>query len=632
MLLLQKTTARHLFLITLIALLVTLPSLFYGVFDAHDVKVHLLWSNGFSRQFWQGELYPRWLSESNAGLGSPSFFFYPPLPYYIASLFHPLFSGDSSGWLALASSACLSLVLSGMTAYLWLKEIAKESAALIGAIAYMLLPYHLTINLYLRFAFAEYWALVWLPLILYFLMRYIRGSEFSLIGIIIGYFLLSLTHLLTFIIFAFVPLFYTILVVNKQKLKFSFTILFSIFLGLGLSAIYWLPAMTTQDNISTHLLWQTKHFLYDRNFLFLFKPIDSINPFWSYLELLTLFMGAIAILSYLSIPYQHGRKNKQEISYWIFISLASIFMMTPFSQWVWDSANILQKIQFPWRFHSLLTLSSAATIALTFASLELAKLKNLKKPALIFVLILSLSLTSWISFLMYSVRDANLIVYRVFVFFGLALLPIFVAFFITKSWLKNRQILFAIAIGFLSIAVCLNGSWAIEQKFNLGLVFDDNINQPERLLEVLEFKRDPPEYRPMWFSEEIWRSDEEMKKLSQNIDSVKVISGQGRILIEQWKPRNITLEVAGKTNLFIKLRQFYYPGWSARIAKRDRSLSVYPDRGLLGIVIPQGQHRILVRLEAGREEQLGKIMSLISAILTLGLLRLQYTSIDKKLI
>ena len=78
----------HIFIIVIVGLILTLPALFYGIFDAPDlIPYHLKWSKHFAEQFWQGDLYPRWLMDMNAGLGSPTFFFYPPIPYYFNSLF-----------------------------------------------------------------------------------------------------------------------------------------------------------------------------------------------------------------------------------------------------------------------------------------------------------------------------------------------------------------------------------------------------------------------------------------------------------------------------------------------------------------------------------------------------------------
>ena len=101
----------------------TIPLLFCGAFSADDLlPFHLRWSKHFAEQFWSGELYPRWLMGMNAGLGSPTFFFYTPIPYYFTSLLHPLFASDPQGWHQLGLSASFALIASGITAYIWPKK------------------------------------------------------------------------------------------------------------------------------------------------------------------------------------------------------------------------------------------------------------------------------------------------------------------------------------------------------------------------------------------------------------------------------------------------------------------------------------------------------------------------------
>ncbi len=67
--------------------LLMLPLWWQGGSQGHDLFHHLLSGHYFARQLWQGELYPRWLMAMNGGFGSPTFFFYPPLPYYVSALF-----------------------------------------------------------------------------------------------------------------------------------------------------------------------------------------------------------------------------------------------------------------------------------------------------------------------------------------------------------------------------------------------------------------------------------------------------------------------------------------------------------------------------------------------------------------
>ncbi len=49
----------------------------------HSVVPNLLWPAQFSALLQSGVAYPRWLPDAFAGLGSPTFVFYAPLPFYL---------------------------------------------------------------------------------------------------------------------------------------------------------------------------------------------------------------------------------------------------------------------------------------------------------------------------------------------------------------------------------------------------------------------------------------------------------------------------------------------------------------------------------------------------------------------
>src|SRR5881398_3473944 len=54
----------------------------------HDsFAIDWVWADQFTAQLAHGVIYPRWLPLSNAGLGAPVFYYYPPLAFYLAGLF-----------------------------------------------------------------------------------------------------------------------------------------------------------------------------------------------------------------------------------------------------------------------------------------------------------------------------------------------------------------------------------------------------------------------------------------------------------------------------------------------------------------------------------------------------------------
>lgn len=159
-----------------VALVLVLPMLLTNCPQGHDIRHHLIFSHHFTEQFWQGELYPRWLQKMNAGFGSPTFFFYAPLPFWITALLSAPFWIDKVTGYPLILSSSLALLGSGIAAYYWLQAQASRRLALLLALLYMALPYHLLVDLYMRFAFAEFWSFVWLPLIFLFARRQAQGA------------------------------------------------------------------------------------------------------------------------------------------------------------------------------------------------------------------------------------------------------------------------------------------------------------------------------------------------------------------------------------------------------------------------------------------------------------------------
>src|SRR5215467_235855 len=86
--------------LVLAGITLTAPVLIYGIpfFSDDAVTHHAVWYVQFSEQLWAGNLYPLWLMGMNNGLGSPVFFYYPPVPFFVTSLLRPFFREDSRGW------------------------------------------------------------------------------------------------------------------------------------------------------------------------------------------------------------------------------------------------------------------------------------------------------------------------------------------------------------------------------------------------------------------------------------------------------------------------------------------------------------------------------------------------------
>ena len=129
------------FLLILISILPIISIFRNGDYESGDFNIHIYRIMSFYDSLKEGIIMPSWAAELNATYGNPLFIFNYSLPYYIISLFHFIgISFISSMKLYLG----LTLYLSGIFMYLWIKELTgNKLAAFTSAIFYIFNPYHL---------------------------------------------------------------------------------------------------------------------------------------------------------------------------------------------------------------------------------------------------------------------------------------------------------------------------------------------------------------------------------------------------------------------------------------------------------------------------------------------------------
>jgi len=106
----------HLAIFGLAALLM-LPAILGPMMLRDSFWIDWVWSDQFTGELARGHLYPRWLPEANGGLGSPTFYFYPPLAFYVSGILGLAVSTYAS----VIGCFAIALVLSGYTMLWWLR-------------------------------------------------------------------------------------------------------------------------------------------------------------------------------------------------------------------------------------------------------------------------------------------------------------------------------------------------------------------------------------------------------------------------------------------------------------------------------------------------------------------------------
>ena len=569
-----KTTATHLVAIAGAGVLLTLPVLILGVpVFSDDGVTHSVWYSHFSQQVYSGDLYPRWLMDMNAGLGSPVFFYYPPVPFFITSLLRPFFVGDPQGWHQVGVSMSIAVAASGVAAYFWLKELTDDVSALAAALLYMGMPYHLA-EIYVYGRLGELWAFVWMPLILFFVKRAVAGRKLAGLGLAISYALLIMTHLPTTLIFSVVPLSYAWFTANKELRKKTATITSAwLLLGAGLSAVYLLPALLTQQYVSIDRMTRG-YFDYNNWFLFS-KWSISLEDKTSYLLLAIDMIGLAGASFLISKPLPHGLKTLSRC--WVGVAAASVLMMTELSKPIWWIALPLRKIQFPWRFNAPLSIATAALLALAIFSLRaipLASGKSLRTISIILIVlwIPAITFQAWRMFPQTSPDPAT-------------------------SKAKNKQIEAS------RDAPEYSPVWN-ESMRALNWDASMDIDDWDALLEK-EF-------------------DSLLKRVSPaggSTPGVRIIQGTGQARVTARQPREIDLHVETTTDALVEAPQFYYPHWIGQMDGTETNLVTSPSTpdGLISFSVPAGNHDVRLQLERSGIEMAGYFVSLFSAGFAVGL-------------
>jgi hypothetical protein len=605
----------HILAIAGVALLAILPAFVHGVFDAHDlVGFHLFWAKEFSEQFWKGDLYPRWLLDMNAGLGAPTFFFYAPIPYYFTSLLRPLiFTADPLGWNQLCLASLVALAASGITAYLWFTKLVNPTAALIGALLYMIAPYHLAIDFYARFTYGEFWSFVWFPLLMYFTQKLIEGRKIGVVGFAIAEALLIMSHLPSFLIFFPVPLLYLLWNTSgRARIQALIGFGFGVMAAIGLAAIYWIPAMTTQDYASLN---PTARFIKDAsfgsNYLFGLHSIGRTS-FWICLEISAGLTLAVATCAFI-VAHRHATSHIQRQSkLWMAMALAGFLMQVPLSYPAWVLIPPLQKVELPWRFGLIVTVALAVLVALASRSWPFIRLWDRKtlSQTLAFVgfgtVLAGVSLIPMVA-VQFEQNDPSSIWNQIPVKIAWVILVIGLAIALAHlrfpMRLSNDRVL---ATGILLSIALFVGSMAPITRY---------LSPSPELETQLNVQFDAYAHRPKWVPEESYEPDRLLRLVRDRFGTAYTAEARDRVKIQQWQPRNLVLQTDSPTELWLTLKQFYYPGWTAMLTKTSAPLEVRPsNEGLLQVKIPSGDQQTRLVLKSLPQEQIGQSISAVSGI------------------
>lgn len=303
-----------------------------------------------------GQFPPRWATDMNYEYGSPFPSFNYQLPYYLGYLGHLLGIPITATFKYLLA---LSLIVGAIGMYfLGLTITGSSLISIFVGVLYTYTPYQ-AIDHYVRGAIGECFALSLLPWLFLSCLLLIKKNSTSRqlgTGLIFGLIIISHQPAALFTIPLFTLLFCTIAILTKKRDLF-FSLLKSVFLGLTLSAYYWVPVILEKSFIKA-----SSPFNYIDQFPFIWQLIYSrwtytgANPFsndtFSFqIGIVNIIILALALITlFISVL----KKFKASLDLWLIrlivvAIIGVIFLMNIRSDFIWRSFPLMQVIQFPWR-------------------------------------------------------------------------------------------------------------------------------------------------------------------------------------------------------------------------------------------------------------------------------------------
>jgi hypothetical protein len=312
----------------------------------------------------------RWVPDLGNGYGYPLYNYYPPLPYY---------AGDFLHWLGMSYVRAADLLFAiglagaGLSMFLLARRLWGDLGGLVSAVAYVFAPY-LALDVYLRGALDELWALAIAPALLWALLELITTSRLRYVPLaaLFGALLLLSHNLVAVIVAPAVALWVVALLALRGRDAWRPAIMVAAAgaWAFGLAAFFTLPALREGGYVQLDSL-SSGYFHYSHNFASLSDLFFLRTGDYSFLLKVHLhtpvqigwFHWGLAAASLpMALPLLRRGERREALVIGLFALFfgAGVFMSISASKPVWDQFHSLRFVQFPWRYVGLATIATAA--------------------------------------------------------------------------------------------------------------------------------------------------------------------------------------------------------------------------------------------------------------------------------
>lgn len=395
---LEKLLDKYFVLTLVLAVVLSSWALFVpGFFGASD-EVHIAWLHQMDASLRSGQIPPRFVPDLSFKFGYPLFNFVFPFPYYIGEVFHLVGFGFVD---SVKITFFVATMVGALAMYALARNFCGKFLSATVATLYTLAPYH-ALDLYIRGAIGELWAMAILPLVVMCILKifgdaaFNKRLTFALLGSLSTAALVLSHNISAYMFMPLVGLLVILLtIISKGSWEKILLVALMITLGLLESMYFWLPAI-----IESSLMKYDTVFNFVDHFPWL---VQFIKPYWGYGasvpgsgDGMSFFLGFGAIITLvlslvvMVVRFRSYMAVKKVFLIWLVICLAfAFFLMNYRSIFVWEIVPLMAYFQFPWRF--LLVVSFAVP-------LMLVSIEGVKKSYLFLLAVLLLAVVGNFSY------------------------------------------------------------------------------------------------------------------------------------------------------------------------------------------------------------------------------------------
>ncbi len=344
-------------IICLAAFIATSPDLIRHTSCGHDYDFHLASWLDAAASWRHGLFYPHWAPSPNYGAGEPRFVFYPPLTWMLGAAFGLIFP-----WKGVELAiTCSFLAATGLATRMLARQVLPDGPATLAGCGALFSGYSM-FTAYERSAFGELAGGFWIPLLLLLVFRdrNPQGSVWrrafdgsaTLLALVIAGAWLSNAPLGVMACYLLAAVALTVALPQRSWAPVIRSTV-AVAIGLGLSAIYLVPAAVEQHWVQIRQATDDPGLAIENSFLFGRHADPNLElhdvELWRVSAIGVIMIG-LALLC-LFIAWRRGLLRQR--TWWIPLALipaAVLVLQFPISLPVWNLLPKLRFLQFPWRW------------------------------------------------------------------------------------------------------------------------------------------------------------------------------------------------------------------------------------------------------------------------------------------